>query len=290
MQNYFQNFPVITYQNYQAINILDRVAIADNLKKDIANYFLYPIVNGTRPDIVADQIYGIDEYDWVIFLMNNIIDPYYDWPLSQENLEATITYKYGSLSYASLKILYWQNNWYANNIQFTTGEYDNLDPSLKQYWSPTIQRGNIVSSYSRKRSNTQVVTNQTGTIIFNSLAANTFNTGDLIAYSNNSNNSANYAEVTWANSSAISIKNIIGFTEGNVQITDLISNVSANGVFTLNSGGIPSQAIPYFTPISIYQDALNDNQEKSLIILLKPEYIGQAVTLISNALQQVAMS
>jgi len=46
----------------------------------------YAIVEGDRLDLLSEKTYGTPNYDWVIALTNNIINPYFDWPLSEWQL------------------------------------------------------------------------------------------------------------------------------------------------------------------------------------------------------------
>lgn len=283
MKNYFENFPIITYQNFKALNLLDRAAIRDNLKLSVSNYFRYEIRSGMRPDQVANDVYGVPEYDWIIFLMNNIIDTYYGWPLNDQDLNATIVNKYGSLASAMEKILYWENNWYSDTSVITVDTYNSLDASQKSYWAPVIQRGNKVSGYSRKRIDIKINTNKLGRID-KDVSVGNFSVGDKII---SQANSSVYAEVEWANTTTLIVKNINQFSDGLVNIVDTDSEATSNGTFTTFSvGGIPDLELNYYDPITAYEMELEKNHEKTLIILLKPEFIDQAVNLVGAALQQ----
>jgi hypothetical protein len=45
---------------------------------------------------MAHKFYGSVDYVWVIIIMNNIVNPYFDWPLSTNELERFLDDKYGS--------------------------------------------------------------------------------------------------------------------------------------------------------------------------------------------------
>jgi len=63
----------------------------------------YSIVDGERPETVAKKAYGDPFYDWVILLTNNVINSYYDWPISNYNitnaLESEYDDPYGTIKY-----------------------------------------------------------------------------------------------------------------------------------------------------------------------------------------------
>ena len=47
---------------------------------------------------------------WLIFLANNIVDPYYEWPLTQQMFEDFLISKYGTVAAAQAKILHYKHN------------------------------------------------------------------------------------------------------------------------------------------------------------------------------------
>ena len=60
--------------------------------------------DGERADITAFRAYEDYTLDWLIYLTNDIIDPMFDWPLSQITLEKYIAKKYGSISTAQATV------------------------------------------------------------------------------------------------------------------------------------------------------------------------------------------
>jgi hypothetical protein len=104
---YFKRFPKIFYdieKNGKPViikNIALRFKLLDIIQSKTALYYDYTIQDGERPDIVADKYYGSPTKDWLIFLVNNIIDPQWDWPMSSQQLKRYVIKKYGSLSAAT---------------------------------------------------------------------------------------------------------------------------------------------------------------------------------------------
>jgi len=100
---YFKQFPRIAYGDAGglddqtrkfAVDILRRVAFNDRTKEELAVYESYYIEDDDTPDIVAAKLYGNPEYHWIVLLFNNIVNPFYEWPLRDEALEKYIDYKY----------------------------------------------------------------------------------------------------------------------------------------------------------------------------------------------------
>jgi hypothetical protein len=105
---YFEAFPVINYNDISVKNILLRVKLLESAKSVRSVYHPFTLREGESPQKIAYDYYGSTEYAWLIFLVNNIVDPYYDWPLSTVEFENHIKKKYGSLAAAQEEILYYQ--------------------------------------------------------------------------------------------------------------------------------------------------------------------------------------
>lgn len=98
---YFQKFPLVAYKHFLdpdnasqvATNILKRVAFRKNIK-DASFFADYIIGEGETPESIAHDYYGEAELHWVVLLFNNIINPYYDWPMDMNTLDSHIERKY----------------------------------------------------------------------------------------------------------------------------------------------------------------------------------------------------
>ena len=78
-----------------------RHRLKSTIKSATYTKYNYTIPDGERPDTLSYRYYGGFEYIWLIFLANNIFDPIFDWPLSQDELRKHIICKYGSLDAAN---------------------------------------------------------------------------------------------------------------------------------------------------------------------------------------------
>ena len=101
---YFTKFPIISYANTNVRNITERVKILHN--KLINNDSFYPIQIGPddRSDIVANGLYGDALRDWLLYLNNNIVDPYFGWYMNDDQFAAYIIDKYGSVTVAQQQV------------------------------------------------------------------------------------------------------------------------------------------------------------------------------------------
>ena len=93
-------YPVIEYNNHNIIDISKRFSITNidsNKSKNI--YFWHTIKNWKSPENIAYDFYGSCDYVWVILALNNIVNPFTDWLLSEEEIKQYIKDTYGSDMY-----------------------------------------------------------------------------------------------------------------------------------------------------------------------------------------------
>jgi hypothetical protein len=88
------------------------------------------------------------------------MDPYYDWPMAQNEFERFITKKYGSRELAMQKILYWKDNWQTDDRIIDIATYNSYSDFIKKYWSPILGYNNSIVSYSRTPSTRTIETNK----------------------------------------------------------------------------------------------------------------------------------
>jgi len=112
MSEFFVHYPQISYdisgtkptKVKTVINLMERAKIKNVVLDDIIRYFPYSIKENQRPDHVSVEVYGDVKYTWLIFLINDITDPIYDWPLGTREFGAYVKNKYGSLATAKSSI------------------------------------------------------------------------------------------------------------------------------------------------------------------------------------------
>ena len=101
---YFEKFPKILYdidntKNFKLVtDILRRVKVREAIKDNAVLFDKYDVDSGDTPETVSYKIYGSVRYYYVILLLNNIKDRYYDWPLSYQAFESYVKDKYANPS------------------------------------------------------------------------------------------------------------------------------------------------------------------------------------------------
>lgn len=128
MSRYFTHFKKIEYQGKQVRNITNRSKIRENLLSDPFIYLPYTIADGEKPETVAQLYYGSVDDTWIVLLANNITDPYYDWPLSDEEFDQYFIDKYSDFSNRTgFDVIRWGQNTNAkDNIVYY---YKTIDKS-----------------------------------------------------------------------------------------------------------------------------------------------------------------
>ena len=160
MSEYFSNYPKIAYDITGtnstnpdftvAVNLMVRNKIRDAVENDVTIFYPYIVPEGMRPDVLAYQYYGDTQYTWSILLVNNIIDPYWEWPLSYKDFRGYVTTKYGSIEKSQTTVHQYLKQ--ARARVETTGTSDpipvyNLEVDYETYSSTNIEERSIVYKY-----------------------------------------------------------------------------------------------------------------------------------------------
>ena len=103
---YFRELPDVQYQSFlsdaissqdylKVKNLFRRNKVRDDLQNVFTLFNKYEIVEGARPDTVAEEFYGKADLDWVVLMTAGIINVRDEWPLSNYQL-----YKYAENKYS----------------------------------------------------------------------------------------------------------------------------------------------------------------------------------------------
>jgi len=97
---YFRAMPKIIYplpdgSFESAKDIFNRIGFRSTPKGRLALESYY-IEEGDTPDIVSHRFYGNHLYHWLIFFVNDITNPYEEWPKNNIQLDEYVKNKYGN--------------------------------------------------------------------------------------------------------------------------------------------------------------------------------------------------
>lgn len=95
--SYFRELPNLEYQSFLSDrkasdeyllvkNLFRRVKLRDDLQNVFTIFDKYQIVDGARPETVAEELYGSSQYDWVVIISAGITRIRDQWPLSDNQV------------------------------------------------------------------------------------------------------------------------------------------------------------------------------------------------------------
>ena len=103
MSKYFNYFPRTTYEfanssfdiNKPVVDITLKTRIFDEkLADDPYFYFPYTVREYERAEDVSYEYYGDTKYVWLVYLSNDIVDPYTQWPKNDRDFKNSLIKKY----------------------------------------------------------------------------------------------------------------------------------------------------------------------------------------------------
>lgn len=276
-ENYFKKFQTITYANNAVLNIMNRTTIKKQIFNNPNLFYPYDIGNGVRPDQIADNYYNDQYMDWVLYLSNRIIDPYYGWYLNSDDFNKFVIKKYNrDIDTLKISIMYYTNNWYKGDI-ITTAEYDALPADQIRYWTPRYDTLGRVQSYERLYIDW---THNTNSIIKYNCNANNFINDEVVTIAFDANNKGK-AQVLTANTTALVVQHVSGVLYPNTTVTITGSSYikgrqsNANVHFTAVTSvanNISQDEITYWDPVSIYDFEQQLNEANKSINILNNRY------------------
>jgi len=95
---YFRQLPTIEYKyegvTYNIKNIFLKIGFINLYKQQNPEFFdKYFIKENDRPETIAFKYYGNQDLWWLIIILNDIKDPFFDWCLSSIELEEWSKYE-----------------------------------------------------------------------------------------------------------------------------------------------------------------------------------------------------
>jgi hypothetical protein len=289
IDRYFDKFPQIVYSNNTIVDITKRVALLNRVTRNPYIFYPYDIVSEERADQFSSRYYKDSFKSWMIYLSNNIADPYYEWYLSEREFLEFIEKKYGSIFNAQQKVKYYRNNW-ENQETLNISGYNALTNDMKKYWEPNYSNGSTVLSYSRKQVDWSASTNK---IMSYSVANTSFVVDEIVdiyldgrskgkgQIVNNSNTEiyVQHLSGSFQESDTLSINNgYIYGTESNV-------NTSLTAAVLLVSN-IPEDELNYWKQITYYEHEEEKNEFNRSIRVIDSNLSETAVNNLTELMKE----
>lgn len=265
MARYFSRFPLVDYNGTPAKNILARVDFTEETKRDIYSNFDYVIQDDLiRPDYLSYTYYDSSQYDWMIYLSNNIVDPYHDYYLSAEDFQKYIIGKYGTLSSARDKVMFYRNDWSSDESLIPESTYDSLQPEIKKYWKPRLSANNQIAGYERVKDDWVVSTNKILELVL-TVDPTSFVVGDIITQSSTGAKATVVFIDTVRNSVVVQHVEdefVVDESEGLLEVNVLKVNIS-------------DTEINFWSKVTAYDYELEKNELKRYVNLIKKSYLPE---------------
>jgi hypothetical protein len=181
---YFNTLPKIITpdENGNSIlltNLVTRARLIEQLQNNPMLFYEYAIQDGDTPEIIAEKYYGDPFRYWIILLSNEIFDPLWDWPMTDEMLLEYIDTKYATeaeaedktpfeytntTTYKYEKIITTTNSVSEEQkvirVSITETEYNALSPSSTTYSLPDGQCTVVITKEQITIFDYEVQTNQ----------------------------------------------------------------------------------------------------------------------------------
>ena len=91
---YFEKFPIIEYEGRRVRDISRRSNFVRSVSNNPYLYYPYTVSEGERAEDIANFYYGSVDYVWLVYMANNIIDPYHEWPMDPQTFNDYLVAKY----------------------------------------------------------------------------------------------------------------------------------------------------------------------------------------------------
>jgi hypothetical protein len=177
---YFSNFPSINYSlddndlEFKLIkNPLTKIRFIRDVLENARFFYEYDISDSDSPEIIAHKLYEDPNRYWIVMFANDLIDPYYDVPLKDADLDSLIIHKYGSLANAQAQIHHYERrtnivtnkDGIINESEYVTElqqySYDFESGAITENTLPTISNPVSISSESTEVANDGITITKT---------------------------------------------------------------------------------------------------------------------------------
>ena len=287
--DYFENFPIINYANTIAIDISRRANFLRSVESNPYAFQPYDQKMGERTDTISRLYYGKDEREWIVYLSNQVIDPYLEFYQTDYDFEKFIVAKYGSSDRAKRLTKHYAFAWWVTDVNTSVNTFSTIAENLKKFYEPVFEQGEStrILSYRLRQEDWLSTTN-----VVLTLNVDTPITNDEYVTFSSGNTVTGHAEVCWSNSTTIMVQHVEnnantgpGYGAGNT-VTGYDSKISAKitaQFYTSNT--LPIDIRPYYLPVSFYDYEKDKNEGKKLVKLVDKRFVAQIEKEMVNILR-----
>ena len=278
---YFDKFPIIIYSNNSVVDITKRVALLDRVSKNPYVFYPFDLSGQERADQLSNRYYEDSYKSWVFYLSNKIMDPYYEWYLSEAELIEFVEKKYGSIVDAQEKIKFYRNDW-ENKDPISVSAYDALSEDMKKYWNPAYSVGSKILNYVRKEVDWSTNTNK----VISYAVSNSNYIVNEICNIRLQGEELGRGQVVWSSNTHLYLQHVFGtfYTSDTVTLSSnsYVYGIEskANSVITsisAISNNIAEDEIIYWKPITYYEYETEKNEYNKSIRVMDKDNVYTAV-------------
>lgn len=259
---FFKLFPKIGYDLKNSgvlnnvVNIYRSVRPLQEFVDDITTYKFYEIKNGERPDIVSQRLYGTPDFYWTFFIVNEYLhDGLAAWPMSQEDLKTYMDTEYDGFAITTRPVI--------------VRNSDQLITDFKNSLAGRFQLGETITGSANAA---------TGTLTKKIIDLNQLIVQDVTgSFVGNPDANPNITETVTGGTSedSVSTYRVFKYIDApyHYYITgDPEKRIVDNGIFI--DGAEPESNLSYISNREWLEET---NDERSLMRVIDPEFIGQFV-------------
>jgi hypothetical protein len=286
---YFSKFPIIAYANNQVRNISERVKILHNSLIDPNNYYPIELREDTRADVLAGELYQDPYLDWLFWVNNTTIDPYYHWHLSAPEFRSYIHDKYGSIEFAEQQIVYYRTAWPTDSSpQLSQATYDNVIPKTWQKYFQAIynESSGAFMFYQQAFADRRMNTNQLLQWQISMTSANTVFAVANVVQVTSAGNVIGQAQVVEANSTVVIAQHTSGNTSTPNGLQDMFNTTitaTASNTIILSQNISLAEAV-FWEPLTAYDMEDEFNARRRFISVIDQSLALQLTATIATLL------
>ena len=153
MAKYFSFFPKTYYLDDTGVettiltNIISRFAYEQSFKDNTSVFYKYDIKDSDTPEGISYKMYGSSERHWMILMLNDIVNPMYDWPLDYRKFIKFVNSKYTANASVGQTGLEWARTNVKEYVKIVTKtDIKSATISVDEYQIDSNTYANLVSS------------------------------------------------------------------------------------------------------------------------------------------------
>ncbi len=92
-----EQLPTLTYTGVSIVDISVRFNALKSAKNYYSFFYEYALRDGDTAERTSYDLYGTHDYWWILYAINDVIDPFYDWLMTDEEVG-----EYANLAYSDM--------------------------------------------------------------------------------------------------------------------------------------------------------------------------------------------